>query len=115
RRPGAELERDGGQPVVQVAVTAAGQRRGAARAALVDEARDRVAPHSTGMLMDVDAGVVVRILRFRRQLDGGVAQLRLQALPLLGMVGLQPVTSGVFEALQMPLEPAVVLVENTFF
>src|SRR6185436_2561592 len=35
--------------------------------------------------------------------------------PLLRVVRLQPVSAGVLEALQVALEPAVVLIENAFF
>ena len=58
-----------GEAVVKIAMALAGERRGRARRALVDEACERIAPHAARMLVDVAAFVVARHFEIGCELD----------------------------------------------
>src|SRR5687768_13087931 len=97
---------------MQVAMARPRERRGAARASLIDEAGDRVAPDAARVLVDVNARVVLGIFEIFLHLCAPSGERCFQPLAILLVVRLQAVASRVLEALQVPLEPAVVLVKH---
>lgn len=86
-----------------------------ARAPLVEKAGDRVAPHAARVLVDVNARVVPGILEIVLHLCDPSGERCFQSLAILLVVRLQTVAARVLEALQVPLEPAVVCIGKARF
>src|SRR2546421_6816492 len=101
---------------VQVCMRFAEERRRAAGAVLVYQSRYVIGPDAAGMLVDIDASVVVRQLKIGIQLEYPIAavcsiEILKRGFTLGIVIACQSVSARIFHPLQVALEPREVAVQ----